>query len=134
MWKVSFIQLLDNASNSIQIQNADIYKGSVLGNDILKDLSSGDFEINGTILNPIVTPPTDEPTEVTVNEKDKTKTNTDINSTDYIFKASDKEYLTEDDVRGMSKEQLALARNEIFARHGYVFNDEQYKKYFSAKS
>ena len=34
----------------------------------------------------------------------------------------------------MSKEQLALARNEIFARDGYVFNDGQFKKYFTAKS
>lgn len=74
------------------------------------------------------------PTEVSVNKDEKTKTNTDTNSTDYIFEDSDKRYLTEDDLRNMSKEQLSLARNEIFARHGYVFNDEEFKKYFTAKS
>ena len=72
------------------------------------------------------------PTEVTASGGEKTKTST--SSSDYIFKDSDKSYLTEDDMNSISKDQRAFARNEIFARHGYVFNDEQYKKYFTAKS
>lgn len=72
------------------------------------------------------------PTELTVTEGTKPKASESTG--DYIFKDSDKSYLTENDVKNMSKEQIALARNEIFARHGYVFNDEQYRKYFSAKS
>lgn len=75
------------------------------------------------------------PTEVNGNSggKDKTDT-TKSSSSDYIFKDSDKTYLMEDDLRNLSKDQLALARNEIFARHGYVFTTDEYKKYFSSKS
>ncbi|OOM16454.1 YARHG domain-containing protein [Clostridium saccharobutylicum] len=72
------------------------------------------------------------PTEVKENGGQASKTGTGSN--DYIFKDSDKTYLMEDDLRGKTKDELALARNEIFARHGYVFTDETYKKYFSSKS
>ncbi|WP_241428102.1 YARHG domain-containing protein [Clostridium sp. DJ247] len=34
----------------------------------------------------------------------------------------------------LSKEELALVRNEIFARHGYVFQTDPYKSYFNGKS
>ncbi len=40
----------------------------------------------------------------------------------------------EDDLKNLTKDQLGLARNEIFARHGYVFTNDEYKKYFSSKS
>ncbi len=72
------------------------------------------------------------PTEVSKTSEEKAKTTT--NSSDYVVKDSDKNYLTEDDMKKLSKEQLALARNEIFARHGYVFNDDLFKKYFTEKS
>lgn len=72
------------------------------------------------------------PTEVNGNGGQTSKTS--ASSNDYIFKDSDKTYLMEDDLRGKTKDELALARNEIFARHGYVFTDETYKKYFSSKS
>jgi hypothetical protein len=74
------------------------------------------------------------PTEVTVNGGGKAKKDTGSNSNNYIFKDSDKDYLTEEDVRGLSKDQLALARNEIFARHGYVFSQDKFASYFSGKS
>ena len=34
-------------------------------------------------------------------------------------------------LRGFSKEELKLARNEIFARHGYYFSDEDLLTYFA---
>ena len=37
-------------------------------------------------------------------------------------------------MRNLSKEKLALARNEIFARHGYIFKEEPFKSYFESKS
>ena len=46
----------------------------------------------------------------------------------------DKTLLTNDDIKGMSKHDLALARNEIYARHGRKFQTEEYSKYFSGKS
>lgn len=53
---------------------------------------------------------------------------------DYIFPNSDKEYLTDADVSGLSKEQLRIARNEIMARHGRIFDSQDLKDYFGSKS
>lgn len=50
----------------------------------------------------------------------------------YLF-PSDREYITEADLYGKSKEEVALIRNEIYARHGYIFNTEPFKSYFAAK-
>lgn len=49
----------------------------------------------------------------------------------YIIPDSDKRYLTEDDLTGLTKEECRLARNEIYARHGRKFDDEQLRNYFS---
>ncbi len=51
---------------------------------------------------------------------------------EYLF-PSDREYITNDDLAGKTKEEVALIRNEIYARHGYVFNTEAYQEYFSQK-
>lgn len=49
----------------------------------------------------------------------------------YIFPASSFSYLTEADFKGLSAEELRLGRNEIFARHGLIFEDSQLNEYFS---
>ena len=53
---------------------------------------------------------------------------------DYIIKDSGTRLLTQNDIAGFSKDTLALARNEIFARHGRPFSTPKYKEYFSQKS
>lgn len=53
---------------------------------------------------------------------------------EYIFPDSDKKNLTDADVAGMSKGNLRLARNEILARHGRIFDSEDLKTYFEGKS
>ena len=47
---------------------------------------------------------------------------------------SDKEKLTRADLEGLTKEQLRLARNEIYARHGMIFGVDDLDKYFATKS
>jgi hypothetical protein len=42
--------------------------------------------------------------------------------------------LTENDLRGLSKSQLRIMRNEIFARHGYIFDSKDLREYFSQQS
>lgn len=42
--------------------------------------------------------------------------------------------LTEADLAGLSKEQLKIARNEIYARHGRRFDTEALQNYFNTKS
>lgn len=64
--------------------------------------------------------------------------NVDINKVDspdyYFFTSSGSEKLLDTDVSKLSKQDLALARNEIFARHGLVFETEPFKSYFNKKS
>lgn len=52
---------------------------------------------------------------------------------DYIIADSAEKYLTNADLEGVSAEQLRLARNEIYARHGYQFENEELKSYFESK-
>lgn len=53
---------------------------------------------------------------------------------DYIFPESNSRYLTEEDVSGYSSEQLELAKNEIYARHGRQFVTQRIADYFNSKS
>ena len=58
-----------------------------------------------------------------------------INSSDaYVFPNSGDKKLLDSDLSSLSKDKLALVRNEIFARHGHVFQEEPYKSYFNEKS
>ncbi len=52
----------------------------------------------------------------------------------YIIPYSDSCYLSEEDIEGFSKEEIRLARNEIYARHGRKFKDKTLQKYFDEKS
>lgn len=53
--------------------------------------------------------------------------------TDDILPTSSIEYLDKADVAFLTDEELRLARNEIYARHGYIFKDEELSAYFMAK-
>ena len=52
----------------------------------------------------------------------------------YILPNSSSELLTRDSLVGMSASDLMLARNEIFARHGRMFEDEWLQSYFNSQS
>jgi hypothetical protein len=41
--------------------------------------------------------------------------------------------LTHDDLVSMSKRELKIMRNEIFARHGYIFKTTETQKYFNSQ-
>lgn len=53
---------------------------------------------------------------------------------DFVLPMSSQRPLTYDDIQDLSSEEIALARNEIYARHGYVFQKQKYIDYFTAKS
>lgn len=55
-------------------------------------------------------------------------------SDDYILPDSATRRLTQADVADLTWEQCCLARNEIFARHGRLFQTPQIAAYFEAKS
>lgn len=71
---------------------------------------------------------------VNYNNSNNTKDNAkNDKAQNYILPNSNKKPLTANDLKNMNKEKLSLARNEIFARHGYVFDGEPYKSYFNSK-
>lgn len=53
---------------------------------------------------------------------------------EYILPKSGTDKLTRADLEGLTKEQLRLARNEIYARHGMIFGVEDLDTYFATKS
>lgn len=57
-----------------------------------------------------------------------------FSSTDYILLNSDSRYIDKSELLSLSQWQLRLARNEIYARYGYTFEDEELQKYFLNKS
>lgn len=59
---------------------------------------------------------------------------TDMAPSQYILPGSDLNKLTDSEIDSLSLEQLRLARNEIYARHGYIFKSEDLKAYFSQKA
>ena len=50
----------------------------------------------------------------------------------YIFPDSNSRYLSEEEVRAVEADRLFIGRNEIFARHGYIFQDEGLQQHFNS--
>uniref|UniRef100_UPI0006D05231 YARHG domain-containing protein n=1 Tax=Clostridium sp. NkU-1 TaxID=1095009 RepID=UPI0006D05231 len=53
-------------------------------------------------------------------------------SDEYILPDSNSRYMDVNDINGMSKEELRLARNEIYARHGRIFSSSDLNDYFNS--
>lgn len=61
----------------------------------------------------------------------ETATGTD---SEYILPNSNTQYLTRRDLAGLTAAELRLARNELYARHGRMFDSEDLDAYFRSKS
>lgn len=59
---------------------------------------------------------------------------TAVEKSEFILPDSSFRLLTAEDVKGLTREQIKLARNEIYARHGRKFKDESLNSYFGAKA
>ena len=53
---------------------------------------------------------------------------------EYVLPFSSDRLLTDADLRDLTKEELRLARNEILARHGRTFKDQNLQAHFDSKS
>lgn len=81
---------------------------------------------------PVIETPTSTPTAAT---PEPTPEPTPItNEKDYILPYSNTRELTDSELHGLTKDELRLARNEIYARYGRVFRDEALQEYFDSKS
>lgn len=65
--------------------------------------------------------PTETPTETPKPEDEQ-----------YILPDSDSKYLDISDLEGLTADECRIARNEIYARHGRKFKDENLQKYFES--
>lgn len=52
----------------------------------------------------------------------------------FIISDSDSRYIQADELDRLSEYEILLARNEIYARHGRIFNNEELNAYFSSQS
>lgn len=52
---------------------------------------------------------------------------------DYILPGSDSRYYSERELSGFTKGELRLGRNEIYARHGRIFEADDLKNYFQSQ-
>ena len=57
-----------------------------------------------------------------------------MDASEYILPDSDTRCLTEEDVTGLSEEEIRIALNEIYARHGRIFQSEDLNVYFASRS
>ena len=80
----------------------------------------------------LVPDPTATPTpEVTQAEQ---QSQTDTQTGEYFFPDSNSRYLTDEDLAPYSYDELELAKNEIYARHGRQFVTQRIADYFNSKS
>lgn len=76
--------------------------------------------------------PVEEPKEEV--KKEEVEEKQEVTSNEYILSESSSRVLTREELQGLTKEQLRLARNEIFARHGMIFGVEDLDSYFSSQA
>ena len=67
-------------------------------------------------------------------EPDDSDVDTTPTSGDYLLPDSDSHVYTAQELSGMSDWELYIARNEIYARHGRCFNNDDLQSYFDGKS
>lgn len=56
-----------------------------------------------------------------------------MDASEYILPDSDTRYLAEEDVAGLSEGEIRIALNEIYARHGRIFQSEDLNAHFSSQ-
>ena len=81
---------------------------------------------------PVIVTPT--PAPVVIVTPSPRPAPTPVPAPDYLLPDSASRYLSEEDLAGLTHEQLCLARNEIYARHGRIFKTPQIAAYFYGKS
>lgn len=115
------------------VKKTDIAKQevkNVAGKNVRYDKDSDDFTVSksSNISKQIESQATQEP-EATQEPQDVSG-----DDSEYVFPDSDSRKLKKSEVKKLSKKELRYARNELYARHGYIFEDEELKSYFESKS
>lgn len=78
--------------------------------------------------------PTESSTQAQSSSGSSSSSSNSGKSNTYIFPNSDSAYLSRSQVSQLSRNELTLAINEIYARRGRIFQDESIREYFESKS
>jgi len=68
---------------------------------------------------------------ISLNNCSENSSNNKKQVTDTVKVTQKEKLLTDNDLKGMQTSELRIKRNEIFAKHGYIFQNSELKKYFS---
>ncbi|MBQ9968474.1 MAG: YARHG domain-containing protein [Oscillospiraceae bacterium] len=80
------------------------------------------------------TPAEDEQEDAPETEQEEKEEKPSVSQTEWYFPDSSERLLTDADVVGMTKAELQIARNEIYARHGRKFNNPDLQAWFNSCS
>lgn len=129
-----------NSQTENAIEISDEYKNLVIKSEIVA-VNPSDFAI-GSYIN--IKTSVDEVKNVIgeifglefeINEQDFQSAQTTQNTNyEYIIYDSNVRYIEEAELKYLTVDDLAYARNEIFARHGHTFTTDKMKNYFGSKS
>ena len=103
---------------------------TALKTDISENQDSKDTDLNITNLKD-TNPKNTEPESAA---PENTEPEAELNPEEFVIFDSGTKVLTQQDTANLSTEELMYARNEIYARHGYIFTDPDIKSYFERKS
>lgn len=103
---------------------------TALKTDTSENQDSKDTDLNITNLKD-TNPKNTEPESAT---PENTEPEAELNPEEFVIFDSGTKVLTQQDTANLSTEELMYARNEIYARHGYIFTDPDIKSYFERKS
>lgn len=95
------------------------------------DLYTNDDMVAGLVINPITFNVCDV---YIVDHDDNKEAETMSEASEYILPDVASRYINEEELGTLTKAQIQLAINEIFARHGRCFKMEEYDQYFRSKN
>ena len=110
-----------SASESADVSKNDATSGAESSSDDIAEAPSTDETSQGV-------------PQTTIDSKPVGEANEGSAGADYLLSESDSRYYSESELSSFSDWELYLARNEVFARHGRMFSNEDLKNYFEAKS
>ena len=96
------------------------YENTAGGTTLTVVLASGNASLYGT--------------EFSMPANNNTNPITSADSAEYILPDSSTKYYTIDDVNWLRSDEIRLAINEIYAKHGRMFKSEELQNYFNSKS
>ena len=115
------------------IQYEDMIKETTFGSKVVQIFGSDKGSVGTSIANNQVNSKQKKGSNKGKKKTKKAANKSKRNKKGFVLPKSNKKVYSEKKLKKLSSRKLAIARNEIFARHGYIFNNVSWKKYFKKK-